>query len=66
MIDLNDYITAEQLAERLGISVRTLKRWNDKGSAPPFKTYKRKRLYHVPTLKRWLQNHESTHSVENQ
>lgn len=55
MINTDDYITVEILAGRLGISMSTLYRWNKERIAPPYKTIKRKRMYHVPTLERWLE-----------
>jgi len=46
---MNDdkYLTTKQLAERLGVSTRTLERWRSKGQGIRCSIWGNKALYHI-------------------
>jgi excisionase family DNA binding protein len=55
---LSDYLTAEQLAEELRISSRTLARWRALDEAPPAVRVGRRILYRRSTVAAWLAHRE--------
>jgi hypothetical protein len=61
---LDDYLTAQELTEQLGITLVTLKRWNRLGAGPPFLHIGRQRLYHREAARAWLRSREKQSSVE--
>ena len=58
-ITLGQRLPAErQLAEQLGVSVRTIIRWCDYGDGPPVTAIGRKRLFYRPAVAAWLAKHQ--------
>jgi excisionase family DNA binding protein len=55
---LDDYVTRDELAEQLGVSVRTIIRWCDYGDGPPVTAIGRKRLFYRPAVAAWLAKHQ--------
>jgi hypothetical protein len=51
---LADFLTQEQLAAELGISVRTLRRLHARGEAPPCSRIGRLILYPIAAFRQWL------------
>jgi hypothetical protein len=56
------YVRPTQLANILGITVRTLLRWHKCQLGPPRITVGRLTLYEVSKLSQWLETHENTFS----
>jgi hypothetical protein len=50
---LNDYISAEAAARRLGYKPQTLAKWRSQGYGPSFRKDRRKISYRVGTLDAW-------------
>lgn len=48
----------EQLAETLGVSVRTLNRWHERRIGPARIKVGGKVLYRVSSVEKWLSDHE--------
>jgi excisionase family DNA binding protein len=55
---LNDYLTSEQLAQQLGVSLRTVARWHALRQGPPRTRVGRRVLYRLDSVKTWLTKHE--------
>ncbi len=55
---LDDYLHPEALAAQLGVSIRTLYRWNSLGFGPPKTKIGGKVLYHAEAVRRWLKANE--------
>jgi hypothetical protein len=55
---LKDYISRDQLAEKIGKSVKTLVRWDKDGKGPPVTRMGRDVLYSIPSFERWLRAQE--------
>lgn len=55
---LKDYLTREQLADKIGKSVKTLIRWELDGKGPPVTRMGRDVLYSIPSFQKWLQAQE--------
>ncbi len=55
---LGDYLTRDQLATELGVSVRTLDRWNTARSGPPRVVVGRTILYRIDSVREWLSSLE--------
>jgi excisionase family DNA binding protein len=55
---LNDYLTPTQLAHELGVSLRTVVRWNSRRQGPPQTRVGRRVLYRLASVKAWLAKHE--------
>ena len=51
---LDGFISPEELAKELGVSVRTLARWDAERTGPPRAVCGRKPLYRVESVRRWL------------
>jgi len=51
-------ITPEQLAEQLGVTVRTLQQWNLKRTGPPRMTLNRQIFYRISSVEEWLASRE--------
>jgi excisionase family DNA binding protein len=50
-----DLLTTQQLAERLQVSVPTVKRWRREGGGPPFVRAGRSVRYRAGEVDRWLE-----------
>jgi hypothetical protein len=55
---LEDYITPVQLTAERGITLRTLRRWEQKRIAPPRVAIERQIFYRVTSVKSWLESRE--------
>jgi predicted DNA-binding transcriptional regulator AlpA len=55
---LKDYISRDDLADKLGKSVKTLVRWELDGKGPPVTRIGRDVLYRIPSVEKWLQAQE--------
>jgi hypothetical protein len=55
---LKDYLSREQLAEKIGKSVKTLVRWELDGKGPPVTRMGRDVLYSISSFDRWLKAQE--------
>jgi excisionase family DNA binding protein len=55
---LQEYLVPEALASQLGVSLRTIYRWNALGYGPPRVRVGRKILYHLPAVQEWLKANE--------
>ena len=55
---LEGFLSPPQLAERLGVSLRTLSRWHAERTGPPRITRGRLVLYRLEALHKWLESHE--------
>jgi len=53
------YITAQRLATKLCVSVRTLARWNSRGIGPPKITIGKTILFDLAKLPEWLASREA-------
>jgi excisionase family DNA binding protein len=53
------YISTDELAERLGVSAKTIWRWQKQGVLPALVKIGRVRLYREDRLTAWLANHEN-------
>jgi hypothetical protein len=60
---LDDYLTAAELVEQIGVTLDTLKRWNRLAIGPPFTMVGRQRLYHRDSARAWLKSREQISSV---
>ena len=50
-----DLLTSQQLAERLQVSLPTIKRWRREGGGPPFVRAGRSVRYRASEVDRWLE-----------
>ena len=57
---LKDYASREQLAEKIGKSVKTLVRWENDGQGPPVTRIGRDVLYYIPSIEKWLRSQEQS------
>ena len=55
---LSDYITEGELARQLGVTQRTLRRWNAYGEGPPRTKVGCRILYRRASVTQWLANRE--------
>jgi hypothetical protein len=55
---LKDYISRDELAARLGKTVKTLVRWENDGNGPPVTRIGRDVLYSIPSFEKWLKQQE--------
>jgi DNA-binding transcriptional MerR regulator len=55
---LQGYVTPPQLAQQLGITLRTLRRWEQKRLAPPRTVIARQIFYRVSSVKSWMESRE--------
>jgi hypothetical protein len=55
---LKDYISRDQLAIKIGKSVKTLVRWENDGRGPPVTRIGRDVLYSIPSVQKWLRDQE--------
>jgi hypothetical protein len=55
---LEGYVTPEQLAKQLGVTLRTLRRWEVKRIAPPRTVIERQIFYKIASVKAWLESRE--------
>jgi predicted DNA-binding transcriptional regulator AlpA len=55
---LNDYISRDDLAAKLGKTVKTLVRWENDGKGPPVTRIGRDVLYSLSSFERWLKQQE--------
>jgi transcriptional regulator with XRE-family HTH domain len=55
---LKDYLSREQLAEKIGKSPKTLVRWELDGRGPPVTRIGRDVLYSIPSFEKWLKAQE--------
>jgi excisionase family DNA binding protein len=53
-------LTQQQVAEMLQVSVRTLERWRQNGSGPPFVKVGRSPRYRLADIERWLETSSET------
>lgn len=54
-----DWMTRAELAQVLGITVPTLRRWEAEGIGPPFTRLGRAILYRRESFREWLRSKES-------
>jgi hypothetical protein len=54
-----DFVNPDQLAQRLGISKRTLARWHARRIGPPRCTIGKTILYRIASIQEWLSANES-------
>lgn len=47
-------LTTEDVAEQIGVTVRTLKRWRSDGDGPPFMIFGRTVRYHPARVQAWM------------
>ena len=55
---LAEYLGEEDLADEIGLTSRTLRRWHVLRIGPPRTVIGRKVLYHVPSFRKWLQERQ--------
>jgi predicted site-specific integrase-resolvase len=55
---LSGYITETELAEQLGVVLRTLRYWRQEGIGPPVTWVGRKPMFRVDAVRGWLQSRE--------
>jgi len=60
MTEINDIMSRAEVAELLGISVRTLQRWERQDLAPPRITIHRQTYYLRPSIRQWLEDQQRT------
>jgi hypothetical protein len=60
-IGARHYVSAERLASMLGVSVRTLSRWDTTGIGPPKIKIGKLILFDLGRLSEWLASRESDH-----
>jgi hypothetical protein len=53
---LHDYITRQELAEQLGVHVKTLEAWERRRVGPPCQQIGKRIYYHVPAVRAWLED----------
>lgn len=57
------YLDERELADMLGVSPRTLRRWREGGSGPPFVAAGGRVRYRLASVERWAQQREQTRTV---
>lgn len=55
---LKDYISRDDLAAKIGKSVKTLVRWELDGKGPPVTRIGRDVFYSIPSFEKWLKAQE--------
>jgi len=55
---LDGYLTETEFAAEIGRSIVTLRLWRRKGDGPPFIRIKRRALYKVEAVRRWIDAQE--------
>jgi hypothetical protein len=55
---LADYLEEQPLAQEIGVTVRTLRRWRRERKGPPITHIGRKVVYSLEGLRRWLAANE--------
>lgn len=55
---LDGFLRKEELAQRLGVSARTIDRWHTLRCGPPRVSIGRTILYNLDSVRRWLQSRE--------
>ncbi|KPQ06173.1 MAG: putative site-specific integrase-resolvase [Rhodobacteraceae bacterium HLUCCA12] len=55
---LSDWMDRQELAETLGISVETLRRWQAQGIGPPLAKLGRRVLYRREAVRQWMVTRE--------
>jgi hypothetical protein len=55
---LKDYISRDDLAAKIGKSVKTLVRWELDGKGPPVTRIGRDVFYRIPSFEKWLKAQE--------
>ncbi len=55
---LKDYVSRDDLAAKLGITVKTLVRWQNDGKGPPVTYLGRAPFYSIPSFEKWLKAQE--------
>ena len=53
------YLTTQETANFLGIDVRTLERWREKNTSPPYIKQGRVIRYDLEDLKEWIEFHKT-------
>ena len=62
---MSEFLSTEQLAERLGIASGTLEQWRCRGEGPPFfRAGPRRVVYSAETIAAWLKSHEHRSTAE--
>jgi hypothetical protein len=59
-LTLGEYVTPDQLAQHLGVSVRTLSRWHARRIGPPRCSVGKLILYRVAAVRAWMAEREFT------
>jgi hypothetical protein len=59
-LTLGEYVTPDQLAQHLGVSVRTLSRWHARRIGPPRCSVGKLILYRVTAVRAWMAEREFT------
>jgi Helix-turn-helix. len=54
----NETWTEEQLAEEAGVSLRTIRRWRNARTGPPFIRLGNKTRYRIEAVRAWMLAHE--------
>ena len=62
---LDELVSRNDLAARLGVQVSTLKRWDPHGCAPPPVRIGRQVFYRAVTVRKWIEARERTGSVKS-
>jgi len=55
---LDGYIEPRELARQLKVSLRTIHRYEERGTGPPVTLFGRRRLYKISSAKEWLDKRE--------
>jgi hypothetical protein len=53
-LTLGEYVTPDQLAQHLGVSIRTLSRWHARRIGPPRCSVGKLILYRVAAVRKWM------------
>jgi Helix-turn-helix domain len=54
---LDGYTDERQIAEDLGVGLRTLRKWRQQGKGPPYVKFARQIHYPLEYLEAWLKRH---------
>jgi hypothetical protein len=57
-LTLGEYVTPDQLAQHLGVSVRTLSRWHARRIGPPRCSVGKLILYRIAAVRGWMAERE--------
>jgi hypothetical protein len=52
------YTDERQTAERLGVGLRTLRKWRQQGNGPPYTKFARQVHYRDEAVAAWISSHE--------